>query len=230
LRLIIAGGRKFDDEERLHRAAAEALGDFPLGQLHVVSGGASGADRLGEIWAGSKGVEFSRYPAKWNDVSVPGAHVGINKFGKTYNTQAGFQRNALMAENADAVLVMPGGSGTAHMVDAAKAKGLTVFDARGDRMVVSGPGIDGFRQVAPPAVQAPGVQAPVAMPEQPAALANPTGQQQADAVQLDLWEKSKRFAGDAWPYLAAAGGAGLVGYAVADLMGGDEVQREAMGH
>ena len=56
------------------------------------------------------------------------------------------------------------------------------------------------------------------MPEQPAAAANPTGQQTADAVQLDLWEKGKRFAGDAWPYLAAAGGAGLVGYAVADLM------------
>jgi ribA/ribD-fused uncharacterized protein len=72
--------------------------------------------------------------------------------------------------------------------------------------------------------------APAAMPEQPAAAVNPTGQQQADAVQLDLWEKGKRFAGDAWPYLAAAGGAGLVGYAVADLMGGDEVQREVMGY
>jgi hypothetical protein len=86
----------------------------------------------------------------------------------------------------------------------------------------------------PPAAQAPGVQAPALMPEQPAAAANPTGQQTADAVQLDLWEKGKRFAGDAWPYLAAAGGAGLVGYAVADLMGrgsgGDEVQREVMGH
>ena len=63
------------------------------------------------------------------------------------------------------------------------------------------------------------VRSRLAMPEQPAAAANPTGQQTADAVQLDLWEKGKRFAGDAWPYLAAAGGAGLVGYAVADLMG-----------
>ena len=63
------------------------------------------------------------------------------------------------------------------------------------------------------------VEKPLAMPEQPAAASNPTGQQTADAVQLDLWEKGKRFAGDAWPYLAAAGGAGLVGYAVADLMG-----------
>jgi hypothetical protein len=67
-------------------------------------------------------------------------------------------------------------------------------------------------------VQGSGVHPLAAMPEQPAAAVNPTGQQQADAVQLDLWEKGKRFAGDAWPYLAAAGGAGLVGYAVADLM------------
>lgn len=65
----------------------------------------------------------------------------------------------------------------------------------------------------------PAPVAPPVMPEQPAAAASPTGQQTADGVQLDLWEKGKRFAGDAWPYLAAAGGAGLVGYAVADLMG-----------
>jgi hypothetical protein len=200
LRLIIAGGRHFADIELLQRSIEGALRDYPLSQLRVVSGGAKGADRLGELWAGRNGVPVDVYPARWNDIDVPGAKIGTYKNGGgQYNVVAGFQRNDLMAENADAVLVMPGGSGTEHMVQAAKAKGLTVFDARGDQLVHSGP--------------------PLAMPEQPAAAASPTGQQTADGVQLDLWEKGKRFAGDAWPYLAAAGGAGLVGYAVADLMG-----------
>jgi predicted NAD-dependent protein-ADP-ribosyltransferase YbiA (DUF1768 family) len=88
--------------------------------------------------------------------------------------------------------------------------GRTLMMVRGE---LGGSGLVG-RHAPPPAVQVPAV-----MPEQPAAAANPTGQQTADAVQLDLWEKGQRFAGDAWPYLAAAGGAGLVGYAVADLMG-----------
>jgi hypothetical protein len=216
MRLIVAGGRDFTDAARLDAALREALGDYPLHQVRIVSGGAKGADLLGEQWAKAQGVPVDRYDAKWDDITAPGAVVGVNRQGRQYNKLAGFQRNDLMAENADAVLVMPGGSGTAHMAKAMAAKGLTVFDARGDQLVVSGPGIDGLRDVAP---ADPAPVAPPPMPEQPAAMANPTGQQQADAVQLDLWEKSKRFAGDAWPYLAAAGGAGLVGYAVADLMG-----------
>jgi ribA/ribD-fused uncharacterized protein len=93
--------------------------------------------------------------------------------------------------------------------------GRTLMMVRGE---LGGTGLVG-RHSPLPAAQAPGVQVSAVMPEQPAAAANPTGQQTADGVQLDLWEKGQRFAGDAWPYLAAAGGAGLVGYAVADLMG-----------
>lgn len=198
MRLIVAGGRGFTDAARLDAALQEVLGDYPLEKLRIVSGGAKGADLLGEQWAQSHGVPVDRYDAKWDDITAPGAEVAVNRQGRQYNRLAGFQRNDLMAENADAVLVMPGGSGTAHMAKVMAAKGLPVFDARGDRLVRSGPALP--------------------MPEQPAAAVNPTGQQAADAVQLDLWEQGKRFAGDAWPYLAAAGSAGLLGYAVADLM------------
>jgi hypothetical protein len=132
LRLIVAGGRDFTDAARLNAALTEALGGYPLDQLRIVSGGARGADSLGEAWAKSKGVPVDRYEAKWDDITVPGAVVAHDRYGRPYNKLAGFQRNDLMAANADAVLVLPGGSGTAHMADAMKAKGLTVWDARGD--------------------------------------------------------------------------------------------------
>ena len=63
----------------------------------------------------------------------------------------------------------------------------------------------------------------VRAPEQPAAVVNPTGQQVVDGVQLQLdlegeqvQEDPKRKAGDLLPWLLAAGGTGLAGYALAE--------------
>ena len=109
-----------------------------------------------------------------------------------------------------------------------KEQKLTSRDAQADRLEgenflgralmkaraeLGGTGLVGRH--APPAVET----SATAMPEQPAAVAKPTGQQVADGVQLDFWEEGKRMAGQAFPYIAAAGGAGLLGYAVADLYG-----------
>lgn len=66
--------------------------------------------------------------------------------------------------------------------------------------------------------------APNSMPEQPAAVKQPTGQQTPDAVQLNLdlqaqeaQANPERKAGDLLPILLAVGGTGLLGYAAADL-------------
>ena len=109
------------------------------------------------------------------------------------------QRNAVMADNADAVLVLPGGSGTANMAQLARDRGLTLHD---------------YRQ-----------RVPAPMPEQPAAVVNPTGQQAADGVQLQLdlegqqvQADPQRKAGDLLPWLLAAGAGGLLGYGVSQSM------------
>jgi len=63
------------------------------------------------------------------------------------------------------------------------------------------------------------------MPEQPAAVVNPTGQQAADGVQLQLdlegqqvQADPQRKAGDLLPWLLAAGAGGLLGYGVSQSM------------
>lgn len=148
-RLVVAGGRQFSDRvylaDAIERsleayAPAEVLRSFTpesYGRLQIVSGGAAGADQLGERWAAFYGVPVQRYPAQWDALDAPGAVVKTRSDGVRYNARAGFDRNVLMAQNADAVLVMPGGKGTDHMVQTALAHGLPVWDARaGDARAV----------------------------------------------------------------------------------------------
>jgi hypothetical protein len=112
MRLIIAGGRNyrftegdFKNLDKLNRYA---------GIEQVVSGGATGADAEGERWARSRGVSVITYPADW----------------ETYGRAAGPIRNKLMAQNAEAVALFPGGRGTANMEQEARAVGLEIFDYR----------------------------------------------------------------------------------------------------
>lgn len=113
MRLIIAGGRSFPPNlaDRLVAAAMNRLGTKPD---VVVSGAARGIDQAGERWAEANGVAVERYPADW------GAH------GKA----AGPIRNRLMAENADAaVVIWDGGSrGSKSMIAEAKKRGLRVVE------------------------------------------------------------------------------------------------------
>lgn len=94
MKLVIAGGRNYNltDADRLKL-------DNLSGVDEVVSGGAAGADNGGELWAMSRGLKVTRFPADWQ------------RFGKA----AGHIRNAEMAEYADAAFLFPGGVGTANM-------------------------------------------------------------------------------------------------------------------
>ena len=82
----------------------------------VLSGCAPGADRLGEQWAGLHGIPVDPYPAKWR------------KPDGTKDRDAGFKRNTLMAENADALVAIwdRESSGTRDMIDKAVSLGLRV--------------------------------------------------------------------------------------------------------
>jgi hypothetical protein len=101
---IVAGGRSFDDYEHL-----KATLDLYLclkTNIEIVSGGASGADKLGERWANEKGIDIKLFPADWD----------------TYGRAAGPIRNEEMAKYADACIVFWDGKskGTLSMIESAK--------------------------------------------------------------------------------------------------------------
>ena len=120
LRVIIAGSRDFCDYELLKKSAIEIITKKTMlpDLTRIVSGGARGADTLGERFANEMGLEISRFIPDWD---------GLGK-------RAGYVRNAEMAKFAveddnDGMLIAfwDGQSrGTKHMIDLAKRYGLEV--------------------------------------------------------------------------------------------------------
>lgn len=111
-RVIIAGGRYFDDYELLKEKV-----DFYLlkkraegARIVIISGTANGADKLGERYASDRNYLVRRFPARWD----------------TYGKSAGPIRNAEMANNADALIAFWDGKskGTNSMISLAKSKNL----------------------------------------------------------------------------------------------------------
>jgi hypothetical protein len=108
MKTIIAGSRSIVDYETLIKAIQEC----PWNISEVVSGKAKGVDTLGEKYAKENNKPLLEYPANW----------------KLYGKSAGYKRNVEMAEKAEALLAIWNGEskGTKHMIDIAKAKGLSV--------------------------------------------------------------------------------------------------------
>ncbi len=137
MRIIIAGGRDFDDYKLAERSLDEFINenlepvpdficsidgkinmdDFPIPspRIEIVSGGARGADKIGERIA-----EHSRIPCKV-----------ISADWDQYGRSAGYRRNAEMADYAGSegglLAFWDGNSkGTKHMIDTATRKGMVV--------------------------------------------------------------------------------------------------------
>jgi hypothetical protein len=109
MKTIIAGSRGISDILIIHEAVKESK--FKI--TEVVSGTAYGVDRTGEYWADVNKVPIKRFPALWED----------------YGKSAGYRRNLLMADYAEAAVIVWDGrsKGTAHMIKIAKEKGLQTF-------------------------------------------------------------------------------------------------------
>jgi len=110
VKVIIAGSRSFDNYKML-----KALCDIILSRkddIEVVSGGARGADLLGERYAKEKGYPIKRFNADWDN----------------YGKAAGYKRNAEMAAYADGLIVFWDGvsKGSKHMIDLARKNKLKV--------------------------------------------------------------------------------------------------------
>lgn len=126
MKVIIAGGRDY----RFTMADAKWLEDFHNDYkiTKVVSGRASGADREGEKWAEGHNIPVEPFPADWYDLEAEGAVIRTNKWGVEYNANAGFARNEIMAEYADAAIIFPGGNGSRDMAQRMHEKGKLVYD------------------------------------------------------------------------------------------------------
>jgi predicted GTPase len=121
-RIIIAGGRDFDNYEVLKKTLDHLLSKIvDTHEIIIVSGAARGADKLGEKYANERGFKIDSHPANWD-------------LGKG----AGFIRNSQMAEAADACVIFWDGvsSGSAHMVKTAQKKRLPlrIYDYSGKAM------------------------------------------------------------------------------------------------
>jgi len=108
MRAIIAGSRNIKDLKVVEEAIRESR--FVIDE--VVSGGASGVDRLGEQWATRYSKPIIRFLANWN------------KFGRG----AGFVRNAEMARYGDVLIAIWDGKspGTKNMIKVMQKYGKPV--------------------------------------------------------------------------------------------------------
>lgn len=104
-KVVIAGGRDFSNYQLLKEKMDWILSRKLDSQIVIVSGGAKGADKLGERYANEMGYEIEEYLPDWD----------------TYGKAAGFKRNVQLVDNADAVVCFWNGSkGTGHTIDITK--------------------------------------------------------------------------------------------------------------
>ena len=107
MKIIIAGSRDFSNYELLRDRLDYLLKNASdEDEITIISGGARGADQLGERYAKEKGYKIIRKLANWN------------KYGKS----AGYKRNEEMAKIADVCVCFWDGEsrGTKHMIDLSK--------------------------------------------------------------------------------------------------------------
>lgn len=112
MRVLVCGGRDYQDEFRLH----SFLDEFRLENEVdlIIEGGAKGADSFARNWADMYYIPCLEHPANWP------------RDGKS----AGPIRNSAMLRlyKPHVVIAFPGGKGTAHMVRIAKEAGVKVIE------------------------------------------------------------------------------------------------------
>ena len=110
MKLIIAGGRDFNNYDRLEYVLSVLLKNQK--PFAIVCGMARGADALGRSWGLNNGIEIIEMPADWGQ----------------YGKGAGYIRNKEMAKIATHCICFWDGKsrGTKHMIDLAKEFNLNL--------------------------------------------------------------------------------------------------------
>lgn len=114
IRLLVCGGRDFEDRARVFRAL-DAVLDRKRIEV-VIHGAQRGADTLAGAWGMERGIHVLPCPAEWERLGP--------KAGPLRNTK-------MLAMNPDGVVAFPGGPGTANMVRQAQAAGVPVWPPYG---------------------------------------------------------------------------------------------------
>ena len=111
IKLAIVGGRDFSDYPYLTSKIDELRQKYTV--TEIVSGGAKGADSLGERYAKENHIPTKIFPAQWD----------------VYGRSAGYKRNVLIVEECDMVAAFWDGcsKGTKLTIDIARAQGKTVL-------------------------------------------------------------------------------------------------------
>ena len=112
MRVLVTGGRNYDDRDRLF-AVLDKLHE-EAGIDFIIEGGAKGADALAALWADFNDVGRERFEADWEN----------------QGSFAGPARNKRMLDEGqpDLVIAFPGGRGTADMVRKARRSGVDVVE------------------------------------------------------------------------------------------------------
>lgn len=111
IKLAIVGGRNFSDYEYLKRSINNLRTKYQV--IEIVSGGANGADSLGERYAKENKIPTKIFPAQWD----------------IYGRSAGYRRNILIVDECDVVAAFWDGysKGTKHTIDIARAQDKPVL-------------------------------------------------------------------------------------------------------
>lgn len=119
-RVLVCGGRDYDNRERLFKVLDKALKAATLAErsFTLVHGGARGADSLAGLWASIRQeyVTVRVYEADW----------------QTHGRAAGPIRNKKMftSEQPDVIIAFKGGNGTAHMMKIGREAGVPVYEVK----------------------------------------------------------------------------------------------------
>lgn len=111
--VLVCGGRGFENSRLLYRTLDKIRAEHGIDR--IITGGATGADRLAERYAENAGILCRVYPAAWE--------IHGRMAGPIRNTQM------LEIEKPDMVVAFPGGRGTADMVRKATEAGVPVHEA-----------------------------------------------------------------------------------------------------
>lgn len=117
-KLIVAGSRGFGDYELMRSSIEAYMKEYKIKKLEIVSGGARGADSMGEEYADYYYHDKKIMPANWN-----------RQPNGDFDKAAGYVRNMEMANYADGCIVFWDGisKGTNHMIKIAKTREIDVM-------------------------------------------------------------------------------------------------------
>lgn len=117
-RVLVCGGRDYDNRERLRRtldAALEAVQS--AGKVAVIiHGNARGVDLLADQYARERSLKVIPFPADWN----------------LHGRRAGPIRNIKMLTESQphVIIAFKGGNGTAHMMKIGREAGVPVHEVK----------------------------------------------------------------------------------------------------